>query len=742
MEYLIGCILSILPLFSPSSWNTQDAMDDTPGYYRGDSVYTTSFILNATHPQDSAYTLCFDGVNQEAWVYVNNDSVGYHAGGYTRFSLDITDKVKKGENTVDVRVSNAYNPDIPPLSADFTFFGGIYRRSYLRITSDVRIAQDGICVTTPVVTDKEAILTADVEVINPHHRSYKLKQTLVDADGRQWVLKKGKVKIHNPHLWSPDEPTLYTLVTQVVDKKGRVFDQKQTKVGFRYYRFDPNTGFWLNGKPLKLIGTNRHQDEMGYGNALQDWQHERDICMIKDMGANFLRVSHYPQDKRVMGLCDSLGILCSVEIPIVNAITESEAFTRNSMHMLEEMIRQNRNHPSVIIWAYMNEVLLRRPFPSSSERDSIYKQHVVDLAKQLDRRCHELDKERYTMIAFHDNMRLNQSCGLTQVPQIVGLNIYQGWYSGTFEGFEKVLAKVHAAMPDKALLVSEYGADCDIRLRTSEPERFDYTLDYALLFHQHYLRVIRQTDYLAGAAAWNFNDFSSETRGGAMPHFNLKGLVTTHRIPKPTYWFYQAELAADAVVRQAAKEHLEAGLSMPASSQKAYMLGSKRIFLDTVRNTVWQPIPADYITGGYPYVVKTNRGRIPATELGILGTDIDPIYQTALVDAQSIDIPIENGMCQVTLCWAELQRAGDPQTSVYNLGNDALREDFEGREMNVWLQDSLVVCGLNLTEQYGAYQAHDESYVIHVTDGFVHVRMEALTGKTLLNAVLVKPYKQ
>lgn len=735
MEYLIGCILSILPLFSPSSWNTQDAMDDTPGYYRGDSVYTTSFILNATHPQDSAYTLCFDGVNQEAWVYVNNDSVGYHAGGYTRFSLDITDKVKKGENTVDVRVSNAYNPDIPPLSADFTFFGGIYRRSYLRITSDVRIAQDGICVTTPVVTDKEAILTADVEVINPHHRSYKLKQTLVDADGRQWVLKKGKVKIHNPHLWSPDEPTLYTLVTQVVDKKGRVLDQKQTKVGFRYYRFDPDKGFFLNGKHLKLIGVNRHQDERGYGNALHDWQHERDIRMMKEMGANFLRVSHYPQDRRVMEMCDSLGILCSVEIPVVNAITESEAFTGNSLHMLEEMIRQNRNHPSVIIWAYMNEILLRRPFPSSSERDSIYKQHVVDLAKQLDRRCHELDKERYTMIAFHDNMRLNQSCGLTQVPQIVGLNIYQGWYSGSFNGFEKVLAKVHAAMPDKVLLVTEYGADCDIRLRTASPERFDYTLDYALLFHQHYLQVIRQTDYLAGSAAWNFNDFSSEARGGASPHFNLKGLVTTHRLPKPTYWFYQSELAADEKVRQRAKEQLGASLIMPQSDGMAYLLGSKRVFVDTVAHVVWQPIPADYVTGGHPYIVKTNRGRIPATEPGIAGTELDPIYQTALIDVERIDIPVPNGIYQVVLHWAELQRAGDPQTSVYNLGNDALREDFEGREMSVWLQDSLIVYHLNLTEQYGAYQAHNEYFTVQVSDGCVHIRMDATQGETLINAI-------
>lgn len=732
---LITYIATILPLFAPSTWNANDAMDDSPGYYRGDSVCTTTFRLDSVQPQDSAYTLCFDGVNQEAWVYVNGDSAGCHAGGYTRFDIDVTPYVRKGDNEVRVRVSNAYNPDIPPLSADFTFFGGIYRKSYLKISSDVRIAQDGICITTPVVSDSKATVCAAVEVLNPHHRKYSVKQVLVSPDGRQWKLKKGKLTVSNPQLWSPSCPTLYTLVTQLIDRKGNVLDEVRTKVGFRYYRFDPNTGFYLNGKHLKLIGVNRHQDEKDYGNALHGWQHERDIRMMKEMGANFLRVSHYPQDRRVMEMCDSLGILCSVEIPVVNAITESEAFTGNSLHMLEEMIRQNRNHPSVIIWAYMNEILLRRPFPSSSERDSIYKQHVVDLAKQLDRRCHELDKERYTMIAFHDNMRLNQSCGLTQVPQIVGLNIYQGWYSGSFNGFENVLAKVHAAMPDKVLLVTEYGADCDIRLRTASPERFDYTLDYALLFHQHYLQVIRQTDYLAGSAAWNFNDFSSEARGGASPHFNLKGLVTTHRLPKPTYWFYQSELPADAALRQKAKEQLDASLAMPESKDLAYMLGSKRVFTDTLSHVVWQPIPADYVVGGHPYIVKTNRGRIPATEPGIAGTELDPIYQTALIDVERIDIPVPNGTYQVVLHWAELQRAGDPQTSVYNLGNDAIRENFEGREMSVWLQDSLIVSHLNITEQYGAYQAHNEYFTVQVSDGCVHIRMEATQGETLINAI-------
>lgn len=737
MQHLIFAILTVLPLFAPSTWNIRDAMDDMPGYYRGDSVCTTAFYLEAVYPHDSAYTLCFDGVNQEAWIYVNGDSVGYHAGGYTRFDIDATPFVHAGENIVSVRVSNAYNPDIPPLSADFTFFGGIYRKSCLKITPDVRIAQDGVCVTTPAVTDSKAVLCAEVEVLNPHRRTYSLRQVLVSPEGKQWKLKNGKVQVCKPQLWSPDSPTLYTLITQVVDCKGRVLDEARSKVGFRYYRFDPNTGFYLNGHHLKLIGVNRHQDERDYGNALQDWQHERDIRMIKEMGANFLRVSHYPQDRRVMEMCDSLGILCSVEIPLVNAITESEAFTHNSLHMLEEMIRQNRSHPSVIIWAYMNEILLRRPFPSASERDSIYQQHVVQLAKQLDRRCHELDRERYTMIAYHDNPRLNHSCGLMQVPQIVGLNVYQGWYSGTFDGFENVLAKAHSTLPDKVLLVTEYGADCDIRLRSAAPERFDFTLDYALQYHRHYLRVIRQMDYIAGSAAWNFNDFSSEARGGASPHFNLKGLVTTHRLPKPTYWFYQSELAPDESVRQKAKEQLEASLPLPTSEALTYILGSKRVFTDTVTNTVWYPIPTDYVTGGYPYIVKTNRGQIPAAESGIAGTELDPIYQTALLDVRRLDIPIENGIYQVTLCWAELQRIGDPQTSVYNLGNDALREDFEGRKMSVWLQDSLVLSHLNLTEQYGTFQAHDETFVVHVTDGFVHIRLEAEKGKTMLNALSI-----
>ena len=367
-------------------------------------------------------------------------------------------------------------------------------------------------------------------------------------------------------------------------------DEASTRFGLRYYHFDAQTGFYLNGKPLKLIGTNRHQDESGYGNALEDWQHERDIRLLKEMGGNFLRVSHYPQARRVMDMCDSLGILCSVEIPLVNAITESQDFEDNSMRVLDEMIQQNRNHPCVIVWAYMNEILLRPPFKNHPSRDSLYRQHATELAQRLNSRCKALDPERYTMIAFHDNMKLYNGCAMTAVPDIIGMNIYQGWYSGNFSGLETSLEAQHAATPEKVLLISEYGADCDPRIRSAKPVRFDYSIDHSLRFHQHYLHVIQSTPYIAGGAVWNLNDFQSEGRAGAIPHFNLKGLTTTHREPKATYYYYQSMLHPDAAMREHAKEQMDSLLRMPVATEYpiCVLLGTDRWFTENTTGQIWQ----------------------------------------------------------------------------------------------------------------------------------------------------------
>ena len=743
---LILCAIShgllartVVSLFTPSTYNAEDAVDDMPGYYRGDSIYTSIFNLQ-TPISNPCYTLCFDGVNQEAWVYVNGDSIGYHAGGYTRFSMDVTSHLHVGTNEIKVRVSNAYNANIPPLSADFTFFGGIYRKSYMLETASAHILPDGVCITTPVVTKEKAQVQIETQWVNPNNEKVQLCYSVLTPQGKTiYTGSKAKITVKNPQLWSPTSPVLYTLVSQVIDKNGTVIDEVLTRFGLRYYHFDPNQGFFLNGEHLKLIGTNRHQCEQGYGNALAPWQHERDIQMIKDMGANFLRVSHYPQDGRVMEMCDSLGILCSVEIPLVNAITESEEFTTNSLNMLDEMIQQNRNHPCVIIWAYMNEIFLRPPFKSSTERDSIYKAHVCDLARLLDNRCHELDKERYTMIAYHSNLGVNSSTGLMDIPQVLGLNLYGGWYSSKMESFEQTLDKVHQMYPNKIIMVSEYGADCDVRLRSVEPTRMDYTIDYALKYHQHYLPEILKRDFVAVSAAWNFNDFHSESRAGAIPHFNLKGLVTTHREPKPTYYYYQSILAPDSSVRQAAKDSLNAHIAIPKSTTYTYLLGTKRSFVDPTTHIVWSPISESYVQGGYAYSVKTRHGRLPAANADIIGTSLDPIYQTAQIGVEQIAIPLPNGLYDVTLHWAELQQNGEPVTSVYNLGNDAVKEEFNGREMQVSIQGQVVLSSLNLAEQYGTFHAHQETFVAQVSDGVLSIRLTATQGQTLLNAIQISP---
>ena len=735
--HLLSFIFTILPLFAPHTWNAEDAIDDTPGYLRGEQTYEVSFPLQVS--PDSAYLICFDGVNQEAWVSLNGSPLGYHAGGYTRFYFDATDKVWNGNNLLSVRVSNAYNPDIPPLSADFTFFGGIYRPAYLTILPKHHILPDGITICTSDVSEKRAVVEVRTQTSFPEDAKCRWRYSVVSPAGDTLRLKKSRFTLQQPMLWSPDTPHLYTMVVQLCDRRGRVMDEASTRFGLRYYHFDAQTGFYLNGKPLKLIGTNRHQDESGYGNALEDWQHERDIRLLKEMGGNFLRVSHYPQARRVMDMCDSLGILCSVEIPLVNAITESQDFEDNSMRMLDEMIQQNRNHPCVIVWAYMNEILLRPPFKHDPSRDSLYRQHATELAQRLNSRCKALDPERYTMIAFHDNMKLYNGCAMTAVPDIIGMNIYQGWYSGNFSGLETSLEAQHAATPEKVLLISEYGADCDTRIRSAKPVRFDYSIDHALRFHRHYLHVIQSTPYIAAGAVWNLNDFQSEGRAGAIPHFNLKGLTTTHREPKATYYYYQSMLHPDAAMRAHAKEQMDSLLRMPVATEYpiCVLLGTDRWFTENTTGQIWQSEQAyqkgshGYI-GGHRFSVKTNHGRLPAADADIMNTHNDPIFQTARLGISEYRLDVPDGAYELTLYFAELQQQGEVTMSVYNLGSKVLDTGFEGRKMTVcvngqeichdWQPEWNTACEKTICIR----THHDEG---------IRITLNASQGETILNAI-------
>jgi beta-galactosidase len=552
----------------PHSWNTADVYDDAPGYYRGIGWYKKTLYIPNSWKNKTIY-LHFEGASQVAEVFVNGKSAGKHIGGYTAFNIPLNPYLKAGTdsltaNEISIKLDNSHNVNIPPLTADFTFYGGIYRDVYLVAANPVHFDTDnyaspGVRIKTPLVSDSKAGVVIEGSISNASAQKRNLKgiSELSDAQGK--LIGKAEQKlvatalgkqvfslqqtVVQPRLWLPESPYLYHVITRITDAKtGEILDEQSNPLGLRWFSFDADKGFFLNGKPVKLVGANRHQDFKDMGNALPNALHERDMQLLKDMGANFIRIAHYPQDPAVLEACDRLGILASVEIPVVNQITESAEFAANCLIMQTEMIRQNFNHPSVIIWAYMNEVMLRPQFQKGSDRQKTYFANIVKLAKSIDSLSRAEDPSRYTMIPCHGDFNLYTSTGLAKIPQIVGWNLYSGWYSAGLEGFEKFLDRHHKELPDKPMIVTEYGADADSRTHSANPERFDKSVEYELIYHAHYLKQVLDKPFVAGAAIWNLVDFNSESRAESTPHVNTKGITTDTREPKETYFLYQANL--------------------------------------------------------------------------------------------------------------------------------------------------------------------------------------------------------
>ncbi|SFG83182.1 glycoside hydrolase family 2 TIM barrel-domain containing protein [Pedobacter insulae] len=546
----------------PHTWNAFDTMDDEPGYYRGIGWYKKRINLNQAWKTKSMY-LYFEGANQETEVYLNGVKIGDHLGGYTAFTIPLRSAKFNGADEIEVKVNNRHNEDIAPLTGDFTFFGGIYRNVSLLVLDQVHFVDDqyasnGVFVRAEKVSKQQASVVVNGNFINRANTVQQLTiATLLSTnDGKKIGEAKMQVSarlnqaiafelpeivISKPNLWSPSQPYLYNTTTRIIHTKtGKILDEVKTSVGCRFFSFDAAKGFFLNGEPYKLIGASRHQDFAGMGNAVPNHLQVNDVKLLKEMGGNFLRVAHYPQAQAVLDACDRLGVLTSVEIPIVNEITESEAFSNNCKQMQVEMIKQNYNHPSVIIWAYMNEVLLKMRHQKDPNRKLIYLNNIALLAQRLEDLTRATDPTRYTMMSNHGDVNGYVNAGLVKIPQLVGWNLYQGWYGGKSEDFGPNLDKIHAQIPDKPLLVTEYGADVDPRLHSSAAIRFDKSLEYGMLYHQIYINDILKRPFVAGAFAWNLSDFSSETRSETMPHVNNKGLLTLDRKPKNTFYLYKA----------------------------------------------------------------------------------------------------------------------------------------------------------------------------------------------------------
>lgn len=582
----------------PHTWNAHDPFDDDASYRRGIGWYRKELHLDDALRGKRIF-LYFEGANEVSDVYVNGAFVGEHRGGYTAFAFDITSFVKfdgsENANLVAVKVDNSQDPFIPPLSVGYALYGGIYRGVWLIATDPVHFevtdhASSGIYVSTPHVSRERGEVHVRGTVVNgaaavsgtvaekgaggadEAPRTLRVVSTVFDEDGKRVgeasstisVPAGGKAEfshdvrsIGNPHLWSPDDPYLYRVSTSVYAGNA-LRDRVESPLGFRWFSFSPDSGFALNGKKLQLRGTTRHQDFAGEGSALSNEQHVRDMQLIKEMGANFVRLAHYPQDPAVLDAADRLGLLIWEEIPVVNYITVSPEFTRNAQRMMREMIRQHYNHPSVIVWGLMNEVFLWSPEGARIGRqtDTTYMRQVRDFALSLDSVAKAEDSSRYIAMAIHGSKDYDLA-GLSDVPQVLGLNIYSGWYSGTFKGFGNSVDNRHARSPEQIIFVSEYGAEDDARVNSLHPERFDFSGSWQRLFHESYLRQIEARPWLAGTAIWNEFDFSQPETGGSIPYMNQKGMVTWDRHPKDVYYLYKANWNPEPMVHIASHSWTE-----------------------------------------------------------------------------------------------------------------------------------------------------------------------------------------
>ncbi|PRX43761.1 glycoside hydrolase family 2 TIM barrel-domain containing protein [Salegentibacter salegens] len=562
----------------PHTWNDEDAFRDGKEYFRGKGIYQKTLFVPQEWQQQQAF-LKFEGSNQITTVFVNDKKIGEHRGGYTGFVFDISEALNYGEaNQLRIEVDNAHNTDIPPLDADFNFYGGIYRDLQLILTNKIHFeleneATGNMIIKTPDVSAENAQVTFESQIVN-HSETTKNLQVSVDIFSpekqkietlsKQVQLSPAENKsvsfskeINHPELWSPDAPSLYYAVAKISEENSEeILDEIDSKFGLRWFEVSTEKGFVLNGKPIKLIGANRHQDFKGLGNALPNKIHKSDYKTIKEMGANVIRTAHYPQDPEVYKICDELGLLVWTEVPVINDVTDTDAYHDVSLKMQREQILQFYNHPSIVMWGLMNEIFIRLVFNNqiTEEEKTAKIKTSVELAEKLEKETKRLDPDRLTVMALHENELYNES-GIADIPDVIGWNLYFGWYSPGLDSFGEFLDDQHKRYPDRPLFISEYGPGADSRIQTDDPKPWDYSESYQLKLHRSYLNQVQERDFVFGMTAWNFADFGSSFRQDSRPYINQKGLVNIDRSKKDIYHYYQARLLEEAFIYIAGKNY-------------------------------------------------------------------------------------------------------------------------------------------------------------------------------------------
>jgi beta-galactosidase len=677
----------------PHCFNNTDPYDDDNDYYRGIVWYRKKMAFNESFKNKKLF-LRFDGVNNITDVFVNGAFAGRHKGGYTAFNIDITSFVKPdgSENVIALMVNNAPNLFVPPLDIGYTVYGGVYRNVHLITTEMCHFSMNdygssGVYVTMPNLWNQLPMINVKVKISNElsQHNNLTLSNRLFDNQNKLITTFKKEIFINgqqesvyeinselidHPYLWSPEIPYLFRLETCIIENN-QIIDSISNKVAFKEYYFDADMGFILNGKKYVLKGTNRHQDMMGKGSALSEADHERDLQIIKNMGCNFLRLAHYPQDPYVLKRADELGIFIWEEIPLVNYMNISDEFVNNCGYMIREMIRQHYNHPSVILWGSMNEIFLNDYYNKRAQKitDSIYGVNVRKAEEKLDRIVREEDSSRYSTIAMHMSSDYDKY-KIDVIPQVAGYNIYNGWYSGKVEEFGPTFDKKHAQKPNQVILVSEYGAESDLSVNTEHPTRLDNTGQYQRYFHESYLEQIKQRPYFAGTAIWNQFDFGNPNIGGTISNINHKGMYTWDRKPKDAYYLYKANWNPDPMVYIATRDWpIRKGIKGDSSTIDVYS-NAKEVTL--------------YVNGKSVGKKKTN-GIAKATWKVLLKDDKNKIIANAVVNKKLVtDTSFISYKMYDTLLNNFESIQNTDRTLRINCGSNA---QYMDNDKNIWIED-------------------------------------------------------
>ncbi|MBP3665372.1 MAG: glycoside hydrolase family 2 protein [Tyzzerella sp.] len=520
----------------PHTWNAIDGQDGGNDYYRGTLVYDNHFVKPKYTEEKECVYLQFHGINSSANVILNGESVCRHDGGYSTFRVDVTDKLQE-DNYLAIEVDNSVNDRVYPQKADFTFYGGIYRDIEILIVKKEHFDLDyyggpGIKYTT-TVSGKDA----DVNVMTYINEAAKeagarVVVELLDAKGNVIADGEGQdvtLHISNVHLWDGlEDPYLYEIKATLV-KNGTEVDEISCNCGVRTFEFSPKDGFHLNGRPYPLHGVSRHQDYRGIGNAIGKEQHDRDMELIREVGANTIRLAHYQHDQYFYDLCDKVGMIVWAEIPYISEHLANG--NENTISQMKELIVQNYNHPSIVVWGVSNEITI-------SGRK--YRKQMLENHHVLNDLCHEMDPTRLTTLAcyavchpFHP---------VSKITDLVGWNLYLGWYVPFLWLNDLWISFYHLVYPKRCLCYSEYGAEGMPNLHSKKPKRGDNSEEYHSKYHEYMLECFKRHPYMWAHYYWNMFDFAADARNqGGEPGMNHKGLITFDRkTKKDAFYLYKA----------------------------------------------------------------------------------------------------------------------------------------------------------------------------------------------------------